>query len=388
VNARRTRTLGLDRFSGLYLWAIFIVVFGVWEPSLFLTSSTLHTIASSQAVAAMLSLGLVVALVCGVYDLSIGATANLTALVVTLLQTSKGMDMWVAIALSLLVGAAIGGINAFIVVKLRVNSFIATLGMTTIIGAVQTIVTNGSQPAPPISSSWANLTQVQVGGFQIILVYLVVIAVVLWWMLEHTPAGRYMYAVGSNRDAARLSGVRVDRWSALSLVMSASISGLAGVLFASSAGPSLTFGPALLLPAFAAAFLGSTQLKPGRFNVWGTLLAVYVLATGETGLGFVTGAQWLSDMFNGVALIVAVSLATWRQSWRITRRQSLLSAGAVPDAAEADAAELRTTDPPSGTQAGPATSAEARIVPELTPVSPSRPSPTTTNPEHLKTGRN
>ena len=95
-------------------------------------------------------------------------------------------------------------------------------------------------------------------------------------------------------------------------MISGTIAGLAGVMFSSLNGPSLNFGPTLLLPAFAAAFLGSTQLTPGRFNVWGTLLAIYVLATGVQGLQLVSGASWLSDMFNGVALIIAVALSIKR----------------------------------------------------------------------------
>jgi ribose transport system permease protein len=125
--------------------------------------------------------------------------------------------------------------------------------------------------------------------------------------------GRYMRAIGANPDAARLSGVRVDRWSFLSLVMSGGIAALGGVLYTSLTGPSLSFGATLLLPAFAAAFLGSTQLQPGRFNVWGTLLAIYVLATGVVGMQLISGQQWLSDMFNGIALILAVALAVNRQ---------------------------------------------------------------------------
>jgi ribose transport system permease protein len=110
-----------------------------------------------------------------------------------------------------------------------------------------------------------------------------------------------------------LTGVRVGRWSWLSLIASATIAGIAGVFYGSLSGPSLTFGQGLLLPAFAAVFLGSTQFTPGRANVWGTLLAVYVLATGVQGLQFVTGVLWLNDMFNGMALIAAVSFAVWRQ---------------------------------------------------------------------------
>jgi ribose transport system permease protein len=163
------------------------------------------------------------------------------------------------------------------------------------------------------SPAWTNFTQFAIGGNQVIVVYVIVLALLAWWFLEHTPAGRYIYATGGNSEAARLSGVRVDRWSWISLTISGGVAGLAGVFFTSQTGPSLTFGATLLLPAFAAAFLGSTQLQPGVFNVWGTIIAIYVLATGVEGLQLVSGQEWLSDMFDGIALILAVALAVNRQ---------------------------------------------------------------------------
>lgn len=314
ITAPRSVNLGFDRFSGLYLWAVFIIVFGIWTPDLFLSADTARSVASSQAIVAMLGIALLIPLAAGAYDLSIGATINLSAILAAWLQTHEGWGIWQSILVAVAAGTLIGLVNGFVVVQLHVSSFIATLGMATIIGAVQTIVTNQSQPLPPTSSAWLNLTQYKIfGGFQIVVLYLVILALLVWWVLEHTPAGRYIYATGGNPEAARLSGVKVGKWTWLSLVASGTIAAVAGVLYSSLSGPSLTFGASLLLPAFAAAFLGSTQLKPGRFNVWGTLIAVYVLATGVRGLQFVTGVQWLNDMFNGVALITAVAFAVWRQ---------------------------------------------------------------------------
>ncbi|WP_236787749.1 ABC transporter permease [Amycolatopsis sp. GM8] len=303
--------LGFDRFSAFYLGAIFILVFGIWTPDLFLTSSTVHTIASSQAISAIMAIAVIVPLATGVFDLSVGAVVNLSAVIVAVLQVRNGWGVWQSIGVAVGVCAGIGVINGFIVVKLRVGALIATLGTGTIIGAFQTIVSKQTQPLPPDSDLWNNLTQTTIlGGFQIVVLYLVVIAVFFWWLLEHTPMGRQLYASGGNPDAARLSGVNVDKWRWLSLVISATLSGVAGVLYCSLSGPSLTFGAALLLPAYAAAFLGSTQIRPGRFNIWGTVIAVYVLATGIQGLQYVTGVQWLGDMFNGVALVLAVAFAS------------------------------------------------------------------------------
>ena len=317
---RRKFNTGFDRFSGLYLWALFIIVFGLWVPSQFLTTSTLHSVAAQQAVTGMIGLAVLIPLAAGLYDLSVGATANVSGILTIVLMNNNHWAVVPAIIAGIAIAVAIGFTNAFIVVKLGVNSFIATLGMGSILAAVEVIISSNSQPIPPTSTAWNNLTQTTVGGFQIVVLYLVILAFILWWLTAHTPVGRYLYAIGGNPDAARLSGVRINRYTTFALVSSATIAGFAGIMFSSLNGPSLDFGSTLLLPAFAAAFLGSTQLIPGRFNVWGTLLAIYVLATGVQGLQLVSGASWLSDMFNGVALIIAVALSIKRSPSALAQR--------------------------------------------------------------------
>jgi ribose transport system permease protein len=311
---------GFDRFSGLYLWALFIVVFGIWVPNEFLTTSTLHSVAAQQAVTGMIGLAVLIPLAAGLYDLSVGATANVCGILTVVLLNNHHWAVVPAILAAVVVGLAIGAVNSFVVVKLSVNSFIATLGMSSILAATLVIISSNSQPLPPTSTAWNNFTQTTVFGFQIVVLYLVILAFILWWLVAHTPVGRYLYAIGGNTEAARLSGVRINRYSTLAFLLSGAIAGLAGVMFSSLNGPSLNFGGTLLLPAFAAAFLGSTQLTPGRFNVWGTLLAIYVLATGVQGLQLVSGASWLSDMFNGVALILAVALSIKRSPSALGQR--------------------------------------------------------------------
>jgi ribose transport system permease protein len=349
---------GFDRFSGLYLWALFIIVFGLWVPSSFLTTSTLHSVAAQQAVTGMIGLAVLIPLAAGLYDLSVGATANISGILTIVLMNNHHWAVAPAIVAGILLAVVIGLVNSFIVVKLGVNSFIATLGMGSVLAAFQVIVSSNSQPIPPSSTAWNNLTQTTVAGFQIVVLYLIILAFLLWWLTAHTPVGRYLYAIGGNTEAARLSGVRIERYTTLALVSSATVAGLAGVMFSSLNGPSLDFGSTLLLPAFAAAFLGSTQLIPGRFNVWGTLLAIYVLATGVQGLQLVSGASWLSDMFNGVALIIAVALSIQRSpSAHWARIKARLRGGSVgpPEGGEqpgtgADAS-LTELDAPVGSEA-------------------------------------
>lgn len=321
TSAARSGGFRFDRLSGLYIGAVFIAVFSIWKPHTFATIDTVHSVAAQQAIGAMLALAVLIPLAAGAYDLSVGATINFATILVCVLQSGHHWAMWPAIATAIGCCAVIGFVNGFVVVKLGVNSFIATLGAAAIIGALQSVVAGQQQPLPPVSLAWANLSQRSVGGFQVVVLYLVILALIVWWLLAHTPFGRYIYATGGNAEAARLSGVDVGRWTWLSLICSSTICGVAGVFYASLSGPSLAFGPGLLLPAYAAVFLGSTQLLPGRFNVWGTMIAVYVLATGVKGLQLVTSVQWLSDMFNGVALIAAVAFAVWRQRKAVEARR-------------------------------------------------------------------
>jgi ribose transport system permease protein len=317
----RRVTIGLDRFAGVYLLGLFIVVFGIWKPDQFLTSGTLHSVASTQAITGMLAIAVVIPLAAGAYDLSVGATINLSSILAIWLQTAHGVSMGLAIAIAIATSTLIGVANAIVVVKLGVNSFIATLGMASIVAAVQAIVVGPSQPVAPLDPTWNTITTTTIFGFQVVVLYLLVLGLLAWWFLARTPAGRYIYATGSNPEAAHLAGVDVGRWTFVSLVLSSSIAGVAGVFYGSLYGPSLTYGPSLLLPAFAAAFLGSTLVLGGRFNVWGTLLAIYALATGVKGLQFVTGAQWLAQMFNGVALITAVALTVWHHRRAVAARR-------------------------------------------------------------------
>ena len=190
----------------------------------------------------MLGLAVLIPLSAGVFDLSIGAMINMSAIVVSLLQVKHGWPMVPSIIAAIIVTTFIGFVNGFLVVKLQISAFIATLGSATIIGAFQVIITNQSQPLPPTSTAWNNLTQQKIFGFQIVFLYLIVLALIAWWVMDHTPPGRYIYATGGNPEAARLSGVKVGMWVWLSFVASGFVCGIAGVLYASQNGPSLTFG--------------------------------------------------------------------------------------------------------------------------------------------------
>jgi ribose transport system permease protein len=160
----------------------------------------------------------------------------------------------------------------------------------------------------PVEAKYlANWSFLAVPGPAVVLVLLSAIVSILLGM---TSFGRQVYAVGANREAARLSGVNVKSVSTATLVISGVISSIAGILITARIGAgSPAVGPEYLLPGFAAVFLGSTQVRPGRFNVPGTLIAVFMLATGVRGLRLVGADNWVSGVFYGIALIVAVAVS-------------------------------------------------------------------------------
>lgn len=298
--------LQLSRFSGVFVFAALFILFSLWIPELFLTGATWKTIAQTNAVTAIVALGLLAPLAAGAYDLSIGQTAGFSSIVCGILMVDGRLGIFPAILVTLLVGAMIGIFNGFLVGILRVDSFIATLGTLALLQAGSTLLSNG-QYVGPFPDSFTAITNQSVFGVPILAVYMIIAAVIGWYVLEHTPLGRRVYATGANSEAARLAGVPTRRVVFFSMVTGSTVASLAGVLLASSLNTvNENIGPQYLLPAFAAAFLGTTQIKMGRFNVWGTILALFLLGTGVQGLLLVGADVWVTNAFNGAALILAV----------------------------------------------------------------------------------
>jgi ribose transport system permease protein len=197
-----------------------------------------------------------------------------------------------------------------LVVRIGINSFIATLGTGAVLGAYAEWRSGGIQ-ITGLPDSFKDLSRQEIAfGIQAKVLYLVVIAVAVWYIIEHTPIGRYLQATGDNTDAARLAGVQVSRYTFGALITSAFVAGIAGVLQTAAVGAgNANIGDPFLLTAFAAAFLGSTQFK-GRFNVWGTVLAVWTLLSLVKGVELgLQSYRWLNELFFGVALLAAVSMS-------------------------------------------------------------------------------
>ncbi len=306
----------LWRYGILFVWLLIAIVFSILRPDTFFTFGNLQTIAGSQAVLVFVALALVPTLTAGEFDASVSSVTGIALVLIGWLNVLHSWPIGWAIAAALGVGILVGAVNAFFVVVAQVQSIVVTLGMgTLLIGAavgINALSTGG------ISPGLVNAAHLNLLGLPLAFYYGLLLTALLWYVFSFTPLGRYLYFVGAGRSVARLSGIPVDSIRAGSFIAGSFLSALAGVLLAgwiSASDPNV--GPTFLLPAFAAAFLGSSVLEPGRFNPWGTFIAVYFLVTGVVGLELIGLAGWIEQVFYGASLVLAVAISRFATRRRL-----------------------------------------------------------------------
>lgn len=332
------KKLGLDKYSALYLWAFFMITFTIVRPDTFLTVSSFKIVITENIIFGVLALAFLVPLTTATYDLAIGSNMSMALVIVNYIAKFTKISPVLGMFIALGACAISGFISGFFVVKLKVNSFIATLGMSQVITAF-ILHTSEQTISGALSNDYKRIGNGQLWGLPYFSYYLLILAIVLWYVLEHTPLGRHMFAVGGNPEAARLAGVKTDRLVWGSLVASGVIAGFAGLIYSwkvGTYGPSI--GPGYLFSAIAAVFFGASQLK-GRPNVWGTMIALFALAWGIKGLQltFTTNTNWIQKLFEGASLLAAVSLASRHL---VVKRRKIKPSGPAPAAATAAASAV------------------------------------------------
>ena len=309
------RWFSVRRISAAYVLIALIVIFSAWSPDVFPHVATIQQVLNFNAAIGLVSLGLCVPLACGVFDLSFAFTMSLSGVTAAKLLVS-GAPLWLSLLLAMGVAGLVGAVNAFVILTLKVESLIATLGTGSLIQALITYVTHDNPVVGnELSGTYMKIGQGRLLGVTLPVIYGVIAAFVLWYVFDHTPLGRRVYATGFNHEAAKRAGLRVTRLRFGALMTCALCAGWGGIVLSSmfnSGTP--TAGTPYLLPAFAAVFLGATQIKPGRFNAWGTLLAVITLGTGITGLTLSGAPTWSANAFTGVVLITALALTSLKKS--------------------------------------------------------------------------
>lgn len=306
------------------LWLLTIVIFMILPQttSSFTSISTFASIVGTQAPTVVLTTAVVIVLTDGDFDLSVAYNLTLASMLIAILNGQDHVPIVPAILVALAVGVLVGCVNGLVTVLFDIDPFIVTLGSGTMIGGI-TLWISHSNVITGVSTGFTNLV---IGdrtlGLPPEFYYAMAIAALGWYLLTHLPTGRRLLYVGQNRDVARLSGVKVGRMRVGAFILSGLISALAGVLYVGSSGAAdPSAGTTLLLPAFAAAFLGSTTIVPGRLNIWGSVVAIYFLDTAILGLEIMGLSDFVQDLFYGGALVIAVVVA------RTVRKQRANASG-------------------------------------------------------------
>jgi ribose transport system permease protein len=299
---------GISRYGVVIALLLMLVAFSIALPHTFPTGGNAKTIVNSAAVTMLLALAATIPLRAGDFDLSIAGTMIVSA--ATVAQLTAGKVSWVlALIIVLAVGATIGAINAFLIVVIGLNGFVATLGSLTALEGLALAITGGQVISVP-SVHVVNFTTHNFLGLQAMTWYVWVIGLTMWYLFERTPSGRYLLFIGGNPRSALLAGLSVRRIRSSAFIWCGILSALAGFLYAGSIGSiDATVAGQYLLQPYAAAFLGATTIAVGRFNALGTIVGLYLLTVGIAGLQLFGASNWVTNVFNGLALIAAITFA-------------------------------------------------------------------------------
>jgi ribose transport system permease protein len=296
-----------------------IVLFSSLRPETYPSAANARMIASTNAVLALLALAAIPPLISGQFDLSIGFQMALAQSLVATLVLHDGVNPGAAVLIAVAIGLVVGLVNGLLVAYAGLNAFITTLGTGIMVQGVTQWYTNGESVFGTMPPWFLAIGRSDIGPIPLPLVYVASVALVLWFKFEYTSWGRRAFATGGNPRAALLTGIDIRRVNLECFLLASLLAALAGALSTTilgSANPNV--GGNFLLPAFAAAFLGATSVRPGRFNALGTVLAVYTLAAGIAGLQQLGASFYIEQLFNGLALLAAVSLSKW-SAWRRSR---------------------------------------------------------------------
>jgi ribose transport system permease protein len=304
---------GAERYAlvGLTVGVCLVFSFLPQTRQTFWTATNIRQVLTNQAPLTILAMGALIPLVSGSFDLSIGAVSGVSAVATATSMGRFGLPLWAAIVIAVGVATAIGVSNGFLIAYVKLNAFIVTLGMNILLTGVISWYTNEQNISTGISQTLVNFGSDEWLGIPAVLYLVAVIILLTWYLLGHHVFGRRIQAIGSSTRAAELVGINVRRHVLACFVLSGLLAGITGVtMVATSAAAVISQGPDLLFPMLTVVFLSATTITPGRYNAPGAVVGVIFVAASVSGLILVGAADWVQDVFNGAALIVAVAIST------------------------------------------------------------------------------
>jgi len=296
----------LRRYGTLLALGLIVAVFAVASPAAFGSLANLVNITQQMSLLAIVAIGATLVMVLGEFDLSVSAVVSWAGIAAASLFAA---GVPVALVFALVLGSALvmGAVSGLLVARFAVPSFIATLALGTVIGGLTFWVSNGATLFSGIPPSFRDLGRGAIAGVPVPTIWLLGVAALFWLLLDQTEFGRRLYAIGGNREAARLVGLPVRRDIVLAFALCALLAALAGLLLTARLGSAHpTGGGGYLLQAYAAVFLGMTAFREGEASLPGTLVGAAIIAVISNGLTIVGVPSFLQDVMTGLIIIAAV----------------------------------------------------------------------------------
>ena len=296
-------------FTTLVALLLIVLVFSIMSPRYF-QYDNLIDIVNQGVVNGFLAIGITVAIITGGIDLSVGSTMAVVIVGCAELSAHQ-VPVVIVVVLGLLMGVAIGLVNGFLITKMKLQPFIATLGTNQIFRGLAYVISNG-EPVLNIQGQFRKTFQDQiVRGVRMNMIYLLILAIIFAIILSKRRAGVYIYAIGANESAAKMSGINVDRYKMIAYIMCSVGAAMAGMVTLARLGTGEpTAGEGFETMAIAAAAIGGTSLAGGKGKILGTVLGAFTISALKIGLIVIKLATFYQFIAIGLIIILATYLDT------------------------------------------------------------------------------
>ena len=310
-NKGKKSIFGTQQGIAMIVLAILYIFFYI-KSAAFRSSTTLASIFDSCYYLSFLAIGVTFTIATGAFDMSIGAVMNTSALIAGFITIKMGLPIIVALIISIIIGLIFGLANGLLITKAKINPFVTTLATQMIavgLGSIFTKVQTVNYPLRDAADGWYKSIFKLGNGFPIGIIVIAIVAILMSGILRKTKFGRYLLAIGSNEEAARLSGINTEKFIMLSFVLCGFFAGLAGIAYAATYTTIMPGeGVGFELDAIAASVIGGSSLAGGKATILGTIIGVFIMTVLKVGLPFIGLQSHYQILITGIVLLIAVYL--------------------------------------------------------------------------------
>ncbi|MCF7942068.1 MAG: ABC transporter permease [Spirochaetia bacterium] len=309
----RTAVLHLLKNNGIYIGFFLIFLLFSFSSPYFFDVNNIKNIVVQSSIIAVIAIGLTLVILTGGIELSVGSVVALTSMISAVLISQFCLPVWVSVLLGILVGGLCGLINGIIISYGKVPAFIATLGMMSFARGLA-LFSTGGKPIAQLPLTYEAIASSKVLGIPVFIIYCIITYSLAWLYLKRTRGGRYIYAIGGNRDSARLSGINVKFHETMAYVICGFTAGIGGILLTARLNYATpTAGNGFEMDAIAAAVIGGTSLAGGQGNILMTFLGAILIGMLKNGLTLMNVSSYLQQMIIGIVIVLAVFLDKQKQ---------------------------------------------------------------------------